>query len=256
MKLTTSGMEHTPSTTMVFQTNEYNKFNMIKGNRDLDMNKIKRILADIDRGINLLKFVPIVVVEKNKKLDIVDGQHRFMVAKKIKHAVHYIIAEDISLYDIARMNSNTEKWKAKDFINCYIQLGNDNYRKLDQFMKTYKGVPVTTAVSLLALGKVHGGSNSSTMESFHRGQFVAAKIKEADSICKTIDLVSFDEKFSRTFMQAMAKVMEADVFPVEELIKKVNSEPAQLQKHDHWRKYLTNLEEIASKGKHKRVAIY
>ena len=121
MKMTVNGMEHTPATTMVFQTTDYNRFRMIKGNRGLDVNKIKKILGDIDRGTNLLKYVPVLVVEHEGKLDIIDGQHRFSVSKKKKEPVYYIIAESLSLYDIARMNSNQEKWKPADFTNSQIE---------------------------------------------------------------------------------------------------------------------------------------
>jgi hypothetical protein len=254
MKLNTNGQQHTMSTTMVFQSNDYDKFNMIQGNRFLDMNKIKKILADIDRGTNLLKYVPILVIEKNKKLDIIDGQHRFVVAKKLKSPIFYIMAEDLSLYDIARMNSNTEKWKAKDFINCYTQLGNNNYVILEDLLKKYPGLPITTAISLLASGKVAGGGNP--MDAFHRGEFVVKYSIICDGFLKTIDAFVFENKFSRPFMQAISKVIDNGVFDIVELVNKVNQDPEQLKLQDHWRKYLINLEEIVNKGKHKRVPIY
>lgn len=255
MKFTsTAGMEHTPSTVMVFQTPDYSKFNLIKGNRELDMNKIKRIQADIDRGTNLLKYCPIVVVEKNKKLDIIDGQHRFVVAKKIKSPVFYVLADPLSLYDIARMNSNTEKWKSRDFINCYVELGNEHYKKLQSFLVKYPGVPITTCVSLLEKGKIAAGGSG--MEAFQRGEFKVHFERDAHKVCAAAAQFNHSQKFSRAFITAVNKILDADVFPIDELIKKVNNDPDYLHQHDHFKKYLTNLEEIAGKGKHKRVAIY
>jgi hypothetical protein len=249
-----SGMHHTPATTMVFQSDEYKKFNMIQGNRSLDMNKIKKILADIERGTNLLAYCPILCVEKGQKLEIVDGQHRYMVARKIKSPVFYIIGTSLSLYDIARMNSNTEKWKAKDFINCYKELGNDNYVKLEKLLTDFPGLPVTTAIALLATGKIAVGG--SEPDKFQRGEFVASEQKQALHICKKVSAFDFNAKYSRPFMQAVFKVIEAEVFNIDELIKKVNASSEMLQLQDHWRKYLTSMEEIVSKGKHKRIAIY
>jgi hypothetical protein len=249
-----AGISHSPSTVMVFQSDDYNKFNMIQGNRQLDMVKIKKILADIDRGTNLLKYVPILVVEREKKFDIVDGQHRFMVSKKIKSPVYYIIGESLSLYDIARMNSNTEKWKAKDFINCYSELGNDNYKKLDAFIKKYPGLPVTSCVNLMSKGKI--GAGGANLVVFQRGEFIALKEMEAEKICSTASKFDHESKFSRTFITAICKILDSGIYPIDDLIKRVNGDPDQLQLQDHYKKYLTNLEEIASKGKHKRVAIY
>jgi hypothetical protein len=254
MKFTNGGMEHTPAQTMVFQSDAYNKFNMIKGNRNLDMGKIKKILADIERGTNLLPFVPILVVENNGKLDIIDGQHRFMVAKKIKHLVHYVVCTTLSLYDIARMNSNTEKWKGMDFINCYVQLGNENYVILNDLLKEYSGLPITTAVGLLAGGKVVGGGNY--VDAFQKGELKIKYLKETRQLLNTALEFEVGFNLSRAFLQALHKVTQANAFPVKELIKKVNADPSQLQPVNHYKDYLINLEKIAGKGKHGRVAIY
>jgi hypothetical protein len=227
MKFTTNGVEHTPSTVMVFQSNDYNKFSMIKGNRQLDMHKIKKILADIDRGTNLLKYVPILVIEQGKKFEIIDGQHRFVVAQKIKHPVHYIIAEKLSLYDIARMNSNTEKWKAKDFIECYSELGNDHYKKLAAFLKEFQGLSTTSAISMLTKGKVNDGGTG--LDAFHRGDFVVANEKEAREILTAASQFKFANKYQRAFLQAIARIIAAKVFPIEDLIARVNVDPEQLR---------------------------
>lgn len=248
-------LQHQQSTVPVYTSDRYTNFNMIQGNRTLDMNKIKRILSDIDEGTNLLPYFPILVVVKGGKLDIIDGQHRYMVAKKIKHPVYYIIAQELSLYQIARLNSNTEKWKYVDYINCYTQLGNKSYKMLDDLLKQYPKLPVTTAVNLLCEGKV-GTGGGQLMGKFKKGQFEAIHGCAAKAICEKIDQFEFEHKFSRYFMIALSKVILSDIFPVEDLIAKVNADPGALRMQDHWRQYLTNLEEIASKGKHKRVAIY
>lgn len=258
MKFTTNGMQHTPSTTMVFQSDDYDKFNMIKGNRVLDMNKIKRILSDIERGTNLLALCPIIVVESKNKLDIIDGQHRFIVAKKLKQTVYYIIGSSLSLYDIARMNSNTEKWKSQDFISCYVELGNDNYKKLKSFLEHFPKVPISTATSLLYSGKVTGGGSTfaGMTDKFQRGEFEVKTEKIAYNFCKRVDEFTYEFKWARPFLQAIQKVIDSGKFSIDELIIKTNDNIDMLQDQHHWRKYLVNLEEIASKGKHKRVAIY
>lgn len=251
-----NGMEHTPSQKMVFQSADYNKFNMIRGNRGLDMNKIKRILADIERGCNLLKYCPVLVVENNNHLDIIDGQHRFAVAKKIKSPVFYIIAESLSLYDIARMNSNTEKWKVDDFINCYCEHGNKNYIRLKEVLKEHAGLTPTNAIALLSNGKVVQGSYADVMEKFHRGEFMIKQEEQALTILNLVNAFELPSKYSRHFIMAVEKVLSAELYDIGELTKKVNDNLDMISSEDHWRKYLTSMEEIVSKGKHKRVAIY
>lgn len=248
--------KHNPSTTVVFQSSEYDKFEMIKGNRELDLAKIKRILADIERGTNLLKLCPIIVIVYEGRLRIIDGQHRYVVAKKIKHPVYYIIGGELSLYDIARMNSNTEKWKVHDFIRCYKELGNSNYEKLEDLLKKYPGLTPTNGIALLATGKVVQASYSSVMDKFHRGEFVVENESAANLILEKVSAFNFESKFSRHFIMAIEKVIAAGLYSLTDLTSKVNDNISMLQTCDHWRKFLTQMEEIVSKGKQKRVAIY
>jgi hypothetical protein len=249
-----NNMENKKCTVQIFESSDYSRFNMVKGNRELDMNKLKKILADIDRGTNLLKYVPILVVEKKGKFDIVDGQHRFMVSKKIKSPIFYIIGESLSLYDIARMNSNTEKWKSKDFINCYSELGNENYKKLEAFLKSFPGLTVSHAIRMLSRGK--GAEKISSIENFQMGQFVVSSEKEAFDICNAAKEFNFVCKYAPAFLVAISKIMDAGHITIGDLAGKVNAAPDQLHSHINYKKYLLNLEEIANKNKHKRVAIY
>ncbi|MBK7885505.1 MAG: hypothetical protein IPJ81_18200 [Chitinophagaceae bacterium] len=53
--------------------------------------------------------------------------------------------------DIAKVNSNVEKWKAQDFINCYIQQKNNDYNKLQEFLDMYK-INIGTTLRLLTNG--------------------------------------------------------------------------------------------------------
>lgn len=244
-------VKHTKSPVSVYETSDYNRFRLIKGNRDLDVNKLKRIIADIERGTNLLRYCPVLVVEKGDKLDIVDGQHRFAVSKKIKSPVYYILAEELTLYDIARMNSNTEKWKAKDFINCYCELGNKDYISLREFMKAYAEVPFTSAIQLMAYGRPHNGGGN-ILAPFHQGTLKVPCEKEAYAFMEVISQFDFEYKFSRHFMLAIYKVLKAEVFPVEDLIDRVNRNREDLSLQSDYKKYLTNLELIANTGAAKR----
>src|SRR5690606_3986243 len=102
-------------------------------------------VTDVKNGLNLFPYCPIVV---NPELMIMDGQHRFIACKELELPVFYVIADNIKLRDIARMNSNTDKWKPNDFLMCYIQLGSKDYEILREFSETRK-VPLTTAIFLL-----------------------------------------------------------------------------------------------------------
>ena len=234
-------MNHTDSAIKIFYTKEYSLFKMIDGNRQLNAPKIRRIISDINKGIDLLRYCPILVIERNGRLEIIDGQHRFYVARKLGSKVWYIVAEQLSLYDIARMNSNTEKWNAKDFINCYAQLGNKNYEQLRAFVDKYP-IPVK------------GGSGNKAR--FEHGTF---ENKHADYAIKLMDIISafsFEKKYSRSFIRAVENVVRAKKISIGELVEKVNKDNSALKYLETEKQYLSGMEDIFNKGKKIRVVIY
>lgn len=82
-------MNHVESSIKIYFTREYSLFNMLQGNRELNNAKIKRIKFDIMGGLDVLRYCPILVIENKQtgRLDIIDGQHRFWVAKEMKSKV-------------------------------------------------------------------------------------------------------------------------------------------------------------------------
>ena len=129
---------------------------------------MERLIEDIQNGLNLLPYCPIIVYEDEDKLRIVDGQHRFTTSKELGFPVYYVICEKLDLRKIARMNSRSDKWKNRDFLECYIRLGVKDYEVLFEFIHEYD-IIYSAAVNLLMYGKMKGPKNS--MDQFRDGEF-------------------------------------------------------------------------------------
>ncbi len=248
-------MKHTESSIRVYFSKDYSLFRMLVGNRQLNDTKIKKIISDINNGTDVLRYCPIMVAEKNGKLEIIDGQHRFWVSKKIKSPVWYIIAEDMSLYDIAKMNSNTEKWKSKDFVNCYVQLGNENYLRLQELMDKYP-VSISTMIVMLQRGTISDGSGGSTKKGFERGDFEVNHLKFTIDLLETCNRIESPNRFSRHFIMAIDKIIRSGKVSIEEVISKINAAPEALEPQGSYKAYLTAMENIYNKNKQKRTVIF
>ena len=199
--------QHVESNVKVYVTREHNIFKTIMGNRLLNYNKIKKIIKEIESGLNMLQYYPIVV---DKDMNVIDGQHRLFIAKQLKCNIWYIICETkkssagaspVTLNDIAKINSNTERWKNKDFIHCYAAQKNQHYIKLSDFSTTWS-FDLTTAMSLLS-GKSNDGSGIER-DVFEQGRF---EIKDEDYANKIARQVHEFKDFSgfnkRSFVVAI-----------------------------------------------------
>jgi hypothetical protein len=251
-------MEHKISKVKVYCTDDYKLFKMIDGNRNLDKKKIERIISEIKAGNDILDEVPILVKEEGKSLRILEGQHRFKVAERLGRTVHYILhKENMSLYSIAKINSNTEKWKAIDFINCYTKAGNSNYEKINHLHKKY-GISVGVCLSLLKFGYTkNDGGHDELKREFETGIFEVKKNKEAIQIaelCKSFE--KFPAWNSRGFIMAVCRLLQADKCSFDVLLKKFLEDPSKLQQQANYKGYLTNLEEIYNRNNSKRRTIY
>jgi hypothetical protein len=251
-------LNHTESSVKVFFTKEYSRFQTIDGNRQLNEPKIKRIMKDMQNGLDVLRYCPVLVVEKDGRLKIIDGQHRFFVARKMGSHVWYIISEDMSLMDIAKINSNTDKWKDKDFINCYVQQGNKHYEVLQDFLID-TGFPLS--ISLLLFGKGltqrEGGVTSGQKQLFQQGKF---EVKEKDTAYMVAEKVKLFKDYpghnSGAFIQAIVQVIKSGKVPVEDLCEKWAKDKRALTVQRNSKGYLFALEAIYNQGAHTRKVIY
>lgn len=253
-------MQHTASKVKVFMTEKYELFENVDGNRPLNKKKIQRIIAEIQSGNDILDEVPVLVKEVKNRLQVLDGQHRVDIARQLQRPVHYILhKENMTLHNVAKVNSNVEKWTDQDFIRCYVKAGNENYKKLKKFHETY-GIAVGICLVLLSKGKlVNDGSSAheSLRLLFEQGLFEVKALKEAQifaELCKGFS--AFKSWNSRPFMVAMGKIIAAEKADMDILLNKFNEDPSRLLNHGNWKSYLTNLEEIYNKGNSKRRTIF
>ncbi len=196
-------------------------------------------------------------VLKKNKLQILDGQHRFYICKKLRRQVHYIIVKDNkTIADIARVNSNVEKWNPLNFVNCYITQGIKDYQKLKDFFEKY-GIDLGTCINMLMRGNPKAtGHRDKIKIDFENGSFKINFLKEATELAD--DAKRFEASGlsrSRDFILALSKVKEAGLVTIDTLSMAFEKNQDMLVKQVSSKKYIYNLEELASKGKHKRVVI-
>jgi len=230
---------------------------MISGNRGLNDSKIKKIIKEIEGGNDMLRYYPIQVKAIGNRLEILDGQHRYFICTKLQRPVYYlIVSEQKTMPDIARVNSNVEKWTQQNFINCHVNHNNKNYIILQSFIDAYK-INVGTSLNLLANGHPGVEGHNGTLKNlFETGEFEVKFYDEAISIasdCKRFE--SFHGWRDRSFVIAIHRIRKAGKISIADLAEQFNKYPDILQKQHSQKDYIYNLEQIVNHKKQNRIVI-
>jgi len=158
--------------------------------------------------------------------------------------------------DIAKINSNTEKWTQQNYINCYISQGNEHYKKLQLFLSTYK-INVSTSLHLLTSGNPgNEGSNTELTENFQHGKIQVTYWEESVALaddCKRFS--TFPSWTDRSFVVAIYRIKKAGLITIDELYESFTKCPEMLVKNHSYKAYVNNLEQIVNFRKSKRIVI-
>lgn len=243
-------LEHTESNTRIYFTTDYGRFKFLKGNRDINEAKVKKIKQDIESGIDFLKYAPIIV---NDKMEIIDGQHRYAVSMALKTNVYYVINQTADLEVVPAINSKSTKWRTVDFLNSYVDLKRPVYCALNDFVKIYKGIGIPTAAKMFHTGTVneHGA-----MEAFQEGRLTAEHMEYAHDIATLLsDFQPYTvNAFSRGMFAAMITLNGNGKYNHEFMLKKLQESGRRIENLESTKSIIQDMESIINhKSKHRII---
>ncbi len=130
---------------MINETSNYSIFAFKDNNRNIDLFHVKRLASSINQWGN------ISVILCNRRMEILDGQHRFLALRDSKLPIKYIVA-DIDDLAIPNLNSTQKRWGLKDYLNYGLNSNAESYFYLD-FIRTNN-----PDLQLSSLIQIFGGS--------------------------------------------------------------------------------------------------
>lgn len=115
----------------IHTTTDYSKFNRLTGNRE-----IKKRAEGIKESIRKIGWItnPIIV---NEDMSIIDGQSRFEALKSLGMPIEYVIQSNANVTDCRVMNSYNTTWTKGDYLNSYVEEGNENYIRIKQLADAF-----------------------------------------------------------------------------------------------------------------------
>lgn len=201
----------------IFISNQYDKFNLSKFNRN--PGHYKKVKESIENN-NYTQFQPILVcVNAEGELEIVDGQNRFLACKELGLPIHFIISEDITIYAAADINQASKNWSSMDYARHYANRGREPYIKLlDLCAKFNQKISVVQS-----FGKLSKGASSHSVN-VRNGNFEFRDDINVDEFFEYID--TFKQYYpnfynKERFVKAMLKVYLHPEFDREQMDRKL-----------------------------------
>lgn len=238
------------ATRKVQSTQNYALFTLSNENRELQIEKHKKLLESM-RRYGFLQCFPIICYRNvNGQLVVKDGQHRLAIAEKLNLPVFWI--EEVANFDVALVNCASMGWTLADYAHKFAANGIQDYQEGIDFAAQYK-IPIGLAFSLL---------NGTTTFSNTRDQFVSGDFRIVDrswaenvaSIYTQLIQMAPETKSAR-LVEACMSACRVPYFNPDRLISCAARCRDKLVPYSTRDAYLSMLEEIYNYGQKRMVSL-
>jgi hypothetical protein len=231
-------------------SNNYRTFKLSIENRDIDLkkNKAKKLRESLKKHGWIPSFPMTCYKNGSDQLVILDGQHRFAIARELGMPVKYVIVDQE--FDISEINNTQDTWKLKDYLSRWQKDGKDEYFEIEEFMKIHPNVTLSMSISLL------GGQNSANTDlknMYKEGKFkiTAGARGKAYLIANAFESIIEANKDAKhnNMLKALYKCFYVDSFDPQRLIEQCEKNPTMIQPYSKTEDWLDLLQEIYNHGK-------
>lgn len=233
----------------VYSTHDYDLFSFMEGNRNLNEKNLAKLEA------SFIKKHLMIPIQVNKDYEIIDGQHRYTVAKKLSLPVYFVINDDYGLDEVEQCNTSGTLWKNEDFLNKYLVQKHPVYIDFQKLLEKYK-LNITDLLKLFSFYQ-----NQS--EKHLNAQFIQGKLSDVGSeevifFLETLDIFKdFICKNTKPFVRAYFRLYTHPRFNLDKMVKQLENRSHMLQKRSTIDDYLYLLAtEIYSYGLGKNLLHY
>lgn len=225
---------------IIDETDDYGKFEQMPFNRNVV--KIKDLEASMKKH-GFLSPHPLHVIKfGNGKMRIKDGHHRFVVAKKLKIPVKYVVCNSqITMHELVKA---TVPWSINNFLDSFAREGNKDYLYLKNYCDE-TGIPIGAATKMFE-GK---SSNSGCMREdlktgnlkIDRTSTIATDVKEYVLLLKNLGIPYYSHG---NLVAAFSKIASVEEISKQRMLSKIKKNVSFFEKKATLEQYLELLEEI------------
>ena len=165
---------------LVYQTKDYDIFQCIRGNRNININNVLKIAISIKK---MSQIEPIVI---DSNFFVIDGQHRLEACRSLRIPVKFYAIQPnriTRLEYVETVNTERQNWGWRDRLRMYTTKGNENYKNYEKLIKRF-AFPHTAMLTVVLFQR----QKKDLTNIFNKGEL---KIKE--DIINIIERLEFIE---------------------------------------------------------------
>lgn len=114
-------------------TDNYDDFVLLNANRNISETRVKKLMESIET----YGWIHNAIV-CNEKMEIIDGQARFIACQRLKRPVEYVIQEGLTIQHCRAMNIFQKNWGLQDYVDSNAKEGRDSYIWLKKQIANYE----------------------------------------------------------------------------------------------------------------------
>ena len=222
----------------VYETFDYEKFNLLEGNRVINRLHVEKIKKSIE-----CRYIPSPIIV-NENFEIIDGQHTYTAIKELKMKLYYIVEPGLGFKECQLLNQTSKNWTLIDFIEGYAKAGYESYKTFLNFKEIYPGISHNRIYQYLLEDVANPHHDSVKAGNFKIKNYKLA-CKNAEmlldySICKKVWLHMY-------FMQAVFNIIRLEKYDHELMMKKLTYQALTIEKCPSVTSYYEQLSDIYNK---------
>lgn len=226
---------------VVRHTNDYSKFKVMKGNREVNQKHVTQLIKLMVENGNLTDQFPIIVAKDGL---VIDGQHRLEALKTLGWEVGYMVEERATIETVRAINQGNRNWSWRDIAYSYSALGNDEYGWFVDFVDEF-GYGFNPMLALCA-GK---GARSGYRRNYAKGEL---KIKDKGQVLgiakQMTDITDLLNNDNSELLYALMAIMRSPVYDHDRMLKKLEQQADTIPTRGLQADYKRRLEEIYNFG--------
>lgn len=230
---------------ILYRESDYEKFDHIPGNRATSKGTIKNIASSM-RMFGFLEHQAILVYEKDEKLVIIDGQHRFAAAQIVKLPILFRILDEEDARLFIPLNANQNNWTNANYLEYFKYMGKSNYIKLDRFKRDNR-YGLTDSMCLLTNKRLQ---STMDMVRFREGNFkIKSHQKAIEMVSMICDFQGIVNKYNKCyFMRAMITLINTDGYNHELMVGKIKSDGKNINNCERTDQFLAKMISVYNNG--------